>query len=146
MHETISADPDVEQAVEDLRPIVERMRGHSAAAMRLPANSTAQAAEQREVNHLFEFIQVRADRIGNITADGLLQLINVDIDSRSRRGRAAPAQPTKRTLMTAVSDAVGEEAVAKRNLTAAQVAYDAAQRKRRGAEDAYRAYGEGRSI
>ncbi|MCH4893978.1 hypothetical protein GO308_12720 [Sphingomonas sp. SFZ2018-12] len=142
-HDIITADPDIAQAIEDLRAVGAALRRNSALLLTLPEGSVEHRAERALVLELQSRIDLRAGRLG-ISGAALTELINDDLNDRARRGRGKPSRPTSRTLMDAVMNAQAREADAHRALSAAQIEVKAATEARRAAEEAYRVYAQGR--
>jgi hypothetical protein len=139
----LSEDPDLAQAIKDLRPIVLELRERSKALSELPAHSPHRRPGEIHVADLTSRITVRAERL-SMSTDALLVLINEDINRRARRGRGQPSIPTSRTLTDIASAALAREAVAHIDLTAAQAEMRDATAARIAAEEALTAYNAAR--
>jgi hypothetical protein len=124
--ETMTADPDIEQAISDFLPFAAEIRDRSARVQKLKPGSDARRAEAGQIRHLMNDIETRAMRIG-ITGEALMVLLNDALDARARRGRGAPARPTSRSLLTnllnAEKAAEAEVSRCASALVAAQQAY-----------------------
>lgn len=142
-HDIITADPDIAQAIVDLREVGDELRRRSATLLRLPEQSGDARLERSAVIDLQSRIDLRAERLG-ISGAALTALINDDLNDRARRGRGAPSRPTSRTLMDEVTNAQAREADAHRALSAAQIEVKASTAARLAAEEAYRVYAQGR--
>lgn len=133
-------DPDVVQAIEDLRPVALELRTRTADYLKLPEGSNARRAAQTVINDLMSRVSLRAERLC-ITTDTLMLHINDAIDRKARRGKDAPDRITSRTLATRVEQARAREVDAHTALTRAQSEVKAATAARIAAEQAYAAYG-----
>jgi hypothetical protein len=136
-------DPDVRQAVEDLREVGAELRQRSADYAQLPENSRHRPPALSRINELTSRIAVRADRLG-MSTNGLLALVNDDINHRARRGRPAPSRVTSRTVLDDLTAAEAREQDAHRALTAAQIELRAATIARIAAAERASAYAAGR--
>jgi hypothetical protein len=137
-------DPDVADSVKQFRPTVLEIRQRSAALVKLPPDSRHYKPAKGMIDELVSLMALRCRRLG-ITVDTLMMLVNDDLDATARRGRAAPAGPTVRTLMARVNAAQAEEAQAKQDLEVAKAKVGACEVARVAAEQAYAAYGAGRA-
>lgn len=152
LHQAIEADdralaledPDVADSVKQFRPTVLEIRQRSAALIKLNPDGNHYKSAKSVIDDLVSTMALRCRRLG-ITVDTLMMLVNDDLDATARRGRAAPAGPTVRTLMARVTSAQAEEVQAKADLAAAKLKVDAAAAARIAAEQAYGAYGAGRA-
>lgn len=138
-HETLSEDPDLEQAISDLLPIAQSMRVKSSRLLSITVDRHRISA-QSEISEMYSRIAVRAERIG-ITGAALVEILNAVLDARARSGRAAPTGDTSRTLLNALTLAQAREADAHRMLSAAQIEVRAATEQRVSAEQACEAFG-----
>jgi hypothetical protein len=137
-------DPDVRQAVVDFLSVGEELRRRSADYAKLPERDHRyREAAQSRINELTSRIAVRADRIG-MTTNGLLALINDELNHRARRGGPAPSRVTTRTLLDDLTAAQAREQDAHRALSAAQIEVRAATAARVAAAERAAAYGAGR--
>jgi hypothetical protein len=127
----ISPDPDIAQAIDDLRATALEIRDRSKGLLALKAGKPAWVAATQYVADLVSGITVRADRLG-LTTDELLALINADI---ALGGRVATPR-TAAALSEAVDAAVEREKRAHRALTVAQTEVRAATAARLVAERA----------
>ena len=135
-------DPDLKQAIVDLRDTVLELRRRSHAHARLdPDEHAIRRAAGSMIAELTGLVALRADRLG-MTADALMVIINADINRRARGGRGEPTRSTIRTVMDQVVKARTREVVAHTELTAAQVELRAATAARIAAEQAYARYGD----
>lgn len=137
-HETLSGDPDIEQAITDLLSVAQDMRVRSSRLINLEERH--REAAQREVTELYERIALRAARIGTTPA-ALVEILNAVLDVQARRGRSAPVGETSRTLLNAVTVAIAQEEDAHRALNAAQAAHMQATAHRVAVEQACEAFG-----
>lgn len=142
MHSPVIEDPDVRQAVEDFRDTIAQVRALSAEAIQLRADSPTRRSIQNDVQRLMGDVGLRASRL-HLSTDALVALINDDLDSRARRGRAAPVRVTTRTLMRDLNDAQAREETARLQLSAANIEMKAATDARVAAEQRLNAYGSG---
>lgn len=133
-------DPDVVQAIDDLRPVALELRERTAAYLQLPAGSNARRAAQTVITDLMSRVSLRAERLC-ISADTLMLHINDAIDRKARRGKDAPDRITSRTLATRIEQARAREVDAHAGLTRAQSELKAATASRIAAEQAYAGYG-----
>ncbi len=137
-HETLSGDPDIEQAITDLLPVAQDLRVSSSRLIGLDERHREPA--QREVAELYGRIALRAARIGTTPA-ALVEILNAVLDVKARRGRTAPVGETSRTLLNAVTVAIAQEEDAHRTLSAAQTALKQATEHRVAVEQACEAFG-----
>ena len=142
VHQEITEDPDIAQAVEDFRAQVVEMRKLSAEAIKPGGVERYKESARNRCAEIMSGLGIRAQRIG-LTADELLVFVNADLNHRARRGRGAPTRPTIRTLMDAVTDRTAEEATAHLELNAAQKKMRLATAARVAAEGAYAKYAAG---
>jgi hypothetical protein len=142
IHNPISSDPDVAQAVEDFAPTVAEIQRREKALLRLDPTDQQRAAEARFIQTMHDDVALRAERIG-MTGPGLVQLITAQLSTVARRGRAAPERETSRTLLDAYTNALAAETEAQRAVNAARLKLTDAQAARRAAEEAYRTYSAG---
>lgn len=142
MHDPLPGDdPDLAQAMVDLRDTVLELRRRSHAHTQLgPDEHASRRAAESMIAELTSLVALRADRLG-MTADALMVIINADINRRARGGRGEPTRSTIRTVMDQVVKARTREVVAHTELTAAQVELRAATKARVAAEQAYARYG-----
>jgi len=137
-HETLSGDPDLEQAIEDLLPVAQDLRVSSSRLIGLEERHRLPV--QREVTELYGRIALRAERIGT-TAAALVQILNAVLDVKARRGRAVPVGDTSRSLLNAATEAYAREGDAHRAVSAAQAELKAATDHRIAVEQACEAFG-----
>jgi hypothetical protein len=137
-------DPDVADSVKQFRPTVLEIRQRSAALIKLNPDGDHYKSAKAAIDDLVSTMALRCRRLC-ITVDTLMMLVNDDLDATARRGRAAPAGPTVRTLMARVTSAQAEEVQAKTELANAKLKVEAAAAARVAAEQAYGAYGAGRA-
>lgn len=132
-------DPDIEQAKADLlhraahiRTLTQRMVGE-------PAGSRPRLSLEGDIRDQMSFIIARAERIA-IAPGTLMMILNAELDAKARRGRAAPAGETIRTIRNLHEQAMislqqaeldKREATARANTAIEQIA---------AAEDAIRFY------
>jgi hypothetical protein len=89
-------DPDLEQAIEDLREVVVELREKSAALTATRMNRQQRADAQAYIGELYSRLAVRAERLG-LSSDELLTVINGALDSHAAVVVAIPpAAPTTR--------------------------------------------------
>jgi len=133
----LTSDPDVVQAIEDLRPTVLEIRDRSKALLSLMPELPAHRDRRLIVLELVSGIALRAERIG-MTTDELLAVINADID-----GRGAARMPSGDELAEAVAAARERERDAHVALSAAQTEMRLATAARLSAERAVIAHAAG---
>lgn len=138
-HETLSADPDLEQAIDDLLTVAAELRSQSA-RFAGEVNDVYRRALQSNIRDLYARIDLRAGRIGT-TGAALVEVLNAALDAKARRGRPAPVGDTSRTLMTRLADAVAREEQAHLSLTAAQREVADALKHRLAVTEACKAFG-----
>ena len=137
------SDPDIEQAIEDFTDAAAEIRVLTGQQLNgVPAHERAHI--QARITELTAQISLRAERIGNISGAALLDLVNLRLTEKSRRGRPAPARETIRTAQDAVIAATGAEAEALKVLQAAQQDLLAKRAARVTAEEAYHVIAAGR--
>lgn len=139
-HNIPSDDPDLAQAIEDLAPRAQYLREQSARLLELPQGSPHRRAVQSNIRDTMAAIDLRAQRIGT-TGAALVEILNVFIDARARRGRAVPQVDTSRTLLTRLTDAIAQEDAAAQALRQAQTNHEIAIAQRRAVEQACEAFG-----
>lgn len=139
LHEQITPDPDVEQAVRDFLPVVAEIRDRTKRLLELKPRSPGRQAERAEVHELTTRIQARASRLG-LTTDELMVMVNDALDLRVRRGRPAPARPTARSLLARVTHDQAVVAEAELQVRAADAKLAAARAALNASEGAYRAW------
>lgn len=137
LHQPITEDPDVADAVAMFRPVVMDIRARSAAMFELPADSAECAAAADVVTDLVAGMSLRADRLG-ITLDELFRLVNDDLAARPpARGHAfAPAGAYLRAMLDENTRAHAAEGRAHKELTAAQARLQVATNERLSADRA----------
>lgn len=144
--DSLDEDPDLAQAIVDLRDTVDDIRRRSHAYAQLGPNEHAhRRAAGSVIAELTSLVAVRADRLG-MTADALMVIINAHINRRARGGRGEPTRSTIRTVMDQVVKARTREIVAHTELTAAQIEMNAATAARVAAEQAYARYAAGANV
>lgn len=137
-------DPDVRQAVVDFLAVGDELRRRSADYAKLPERDHRyREAAQARINELTSRIAVRAERLG-MTTNGLLALINDELNHRARRGGPTPTRVTSRTVLDDLTAAQAREADAHRALFEAQLEVVAATNARLAAAERAAAYGSGR--
>lgn len=134
--DAISADPDIQQAVEFFVDIVGEIRARSAAKARLKPDSPQWVAEGKQIDSLNEQVSLREFRLG-LSKGTLIALCTHIINVKARRGRGEPSRPTVRTLMDEVTFASSRESTALRELERAKAGAVEATRLRIAAEEAY---------
>lgn len=142
LHQEITEDPDVAQAIADLTPVVLEIRERTKAlaeAKRLKPDQ--RAAAEAEIAELFSRLDLRAERL-QIDVAALLTMIN-DAVGRAR-GATAIIAPTV-TLADAVTAAIAREGRAHAALSAAQIEVRAATAARIDAEREYAKHAAGRA-
>jgi hypothetical protein len=145
LHEQITPDPDVEQAIADFLPVVAEIWERTARLLKMKAGSPGRNAERQEVHELTTRVQARATRLG-LTTDQLLVMVNDALDLRARRGRAAPARPTARTLLARVTADQAAVAESELQVRAAQAKLAASRAALNASEGAYRAWSGGKLV
>lgn len=145
LHDTLTPDPDVEQAIQDFLPVAAEIRERSGRLLKLAPDSDQRRAESQFIRQQMNDIGTRASRLGLVT-DALMVLLNDALDAKARRGRGAPARPSSRSLLSnllnaeaALQGAMLEEQAAKAKVQACAAAVSAAQ-------SAYSAYAGGRLV
>lgn len=138
-HETLSEDPDLEQAITDLLPVAQALRVKSSRLLSITVDRHREAASN-EIAEIYSRIEVRAERIG-MNGAALVLVLNGVLDSRARRGRDAPTGETSRSLLNALTQAQAREADAHRMLSAAQIEVRSATEQRVAAQQACEAFG-----
>lgn len=133
LQEQITPDPDVEQAIRDFLPLAAEIRERSVRVLRMRPGSDARRLEAGDIRQKMNDIGTRAERLG-LSLDAMMVLLNDALDAKARRGRAAPARPTSRTLVTnminaeaALRNAQLEEQAASAKVKACAAALAAAQ-------------------
>ena len=121
MHEQITADPDVEQAIRDLKPVVAELHQLEHELHTANLNERRREVVQEMIDDRMGRIRVRAERIG-LSIDDLVALVAEKVNQRAWRGRGAPAQPTSRVLQTAVTNAKAKVVACDQKLAEAQKA------------------------
>lgn len=141
--EPLDEDPDLAQAIVDLRDTVHNIRRRSHAYAQLgPDDHANRRAAASVIAELTSLVAVRADRLG-MTVDALMVLINADINRRARGSRREPTRSTIRTVMDQVVRARTREVAAHAELSAAQIEMRAATAARIAADEAYARYAAG---
>lgn len=147
MHAPVTEDPDLAQAIVDLRPVVVEIREAIAALdfaqTRRPAvrpKPEQRAAAEAEIAELKSRVAVRAERLG-LAHDDLMDMITEDLAARRHGGHVDRC--TSGTLADAVSTAIMREARAHQALSAAQIELRSATAARVDAEREYAAYAAG---
>jgi hypothetical protein len=143
--ETMTADPDIEQAISDFLPFAAEIRDRSARVQKLKPGSDARRAEAGQIRHLMNDIETRAMRIG-ITGEALMVLLNDALDARARRGRGAPARPTSRSLLTNLLNAEAALAAAQAAEKAAEAEVSRCASALVAAQQAYSTYAGGKLV
>lgn len=138
-HETLSEDPDLEQAIADLLPVAQELRVKSSRLLSIKVDRHRDAANS-EIAEIYSRIEVRAERIG-MNGAALVLILNGVLDARARRGRTAPTGETSRTLLNALTLAQAREADAHRMLSAAQIELRSATEQRVAAQQACEVFG-----
>lgn len=129
-------DPDVTQAIRDLRSVVARIRDLSERAKQFPEGDARRKSIESQIASDMDLLRVRAERIGGgMTAQALLITIQNDTDARARRVRH-PHRASERTHTDRVQQAMAREATAKTALDAARLELEAAISERQAAEHA----------
>jgi len=139
-HEVLSEDPDLVQALADLVPTAHKLRVESARLLGITQEGAQRRMVQENVRELYNRIALRAQRIGT-TGEALVEILNATLDSKARRGRAAPLGDTSRNLLTGFANALSREEAAQIALTAAQNEMRAATKHRTAVSEACRAFG-----
>jgi hypothetical protein len=121
LHQPITEDPDVADAVATFRPVVMDIRARSAAMFALPTDSAERADVGDVITDLVAGMALRAERL-DITLDDLFRLVNEDLAARPpARGHAfAPHGAYLRELLDENTRAHAAEARARKELTAAE--------------------------
>lgn len=96
-HDTLPGDdPDLAQAMIDLRDTVLELRRRSHAHAQLgPDEHASRRAAASMIAELTSLVALRADRLG-MTADALMVIINADINRRARGGSVTAASGSSR--------------------------------------------------
>ena len=136
----LTADPDVEQAIEDFSGPVAELRAVSASLIDLPPVSPKYAAAVARCAEITGDVTTRAERIG-VTADTLLALINARLADRARPN-TTPLYAARRALVDEVAAAEEAKKDADRVLRLAQRKANAAAARLHGAERALAMFSE----
>jgi hypothetical protein len=145
LHDQVSPDPDVEQAINDFLPTAAEIRDRSARLLKLAPGSDQRRSESQFIRQQMNDIGTRAARLG-LSADALMVLLNDALDAKARRGRAAPVRPSPRSLMSNLLNAEAALQAAQLERQAAEAKVKACAAAVAAAQSAYSAYAGGRLV
>ena len=147
LHQTITEDPDVADAVALFRPTVVQIRVLSAELFALEANSSHRNAVDAQIQDLVSTMALRCERL-DITLDDLFRLVNADLAARPpAQGHAhKPIGEYERALVDENTRAHAAERAAAADVISAQQRLKSAANSRLDADRACAGYVAGWAI
>ncbi len=147
LQDTISADPDVVQAVDDLieNNTLDQIRRLSAHALKHPAGSHGRSGLERHVKRFMDDADSRGERIG-VSGATLIELAVIEAEHRAGVRQGRPTKRRGQALLDNWHARRAHAAACHRALLNAQRQFDVARRAERAAEDAATRYQQGVTI